>query len=130
VPDWVHYHGAATPEQLASDWFPNACGLITLSRHSEGRPQVMLEAMAASLPIIASNMPAHSSIVDQHRTGMLCDSPEAYLAALETLEDPVANCAFGEAARAKVEREMGTWDDCAGRYASIYRKLTGAHTGE
>ncbi|WP_458788883.1 glycosyltransferase family 4 protein [Dyella jiangningensis] len=130
VPDWVHYHGAATPEQLTSDWFPNACGLITLSRHSEGRPQVMLEAMAASLPIIASRMPAHSSIVDQHRTGMLCDSPEAYLAALETLEDPVVNCEFGEAARAKVEREMGTWDDCAGRYVSIYRKLTGTHTGE
>lgn len=130
VPDWVHYHGAATPEQLASDWFPNACGLITLSRHSEGRPQVMLEAMAASLPIIASRMPAHSSIVDDHRTGMLCDSSEAYLAALEALEDPTVNCQFGETARAKVEREMGTWDDCAGRYVSIYRRLTRAYTGE
>ncbi|MEO9214612.1 MAG: glycosyltransferase family 4 protein [Rhodanobacter sp.] len=123
VPDWVHYHGAATPVQLASEWFPNACGLITLSRHAEGRPQVMLEAMAAGLPIIASRMPAHATIVDDGRTGILCDSPESYGAALQTLEDPAANRRFGEAARQWVTREMGTWDDCAQRYVRLYRQL-------
>ena len=123
VPSWVHYHGAATPEQLATEWFPRACGLITLSRHAEGRPQVMLEAMAAGLPIIASRMPAHATIVDDGRTGILCDSPASYGVALKVLEDPTANHHFGDAARQRVSQEMGTWDDCAQRYVRIYRTL-------
>jgi glycosyltransferase involved in cell wall biosynthesis len=79
VPDWVHYHGAATPDQLAAEWFGRAHGLITLSRHAEGRPQVMLEAMAAGLPIIASDMPAHSGLVEHGVTGLLCRDSAATL---------------------------------------------------
>ena len=125
VPDWVHYHGAATPEQLATEWFPGACGLITLSSHAEGRPQVMLEAMAAGLPIVASRMPAHAGIVHDGDTGLLCESPESYGLALETLEESAINQRFGEAARDWVSREMGTWDDCAQRYVRIYQELLG-----
>jgi glycosyltransferase involved in cell wall biosynthesis len=125
VPDWVHYHGAATPEQLAAEWFPTACGLITLSSHAEGRPQVMLEAMAAGLPIVASRMPAHAGIVHDGDTGILCESPESYRLALETVEESAINQRFGEAARKWVSREMGTWDDCAQRYITIYHKLLG-----
>ncbi|GGY15901.1 hypothetical protein GCM10008098_03770 [Rhodanobacter panaciterrae] len=130
VPDWVHYHGAAAPEQLATDWFPGACGLITLSRHAEGRPQVMLEAMAAALPIIASRMPAHASLVDDGVTGMLCDSTEAYSAALMQLENADTNRRFGAAARDWAVREIGTWDDCAQRYTRIYRGLLGSDSIE
>ena len=72
LPDWVHYHGPATPEAIAGQWFPQAHGLVTLSRHAEGRPQVMLEAMAAGLPIIASEMPAHADLVQPGSTGELC----------------------------------------------------------
>ena len=125
IPEWVHYHGVATADQLAKEWFPGAAGLITLSRHAEGRPQVMLEAMAAGLPIIASQMPAHASFVEDGVTGILCDSPETYGAAVQQLEDTETRGRLGEAARAWAAREVGTWDDCAQRYASIYRKLLG-----
>lgn len=130
VPAWVHYHGAATPEQLANEWFPAACGLITLSRHAEGRPQVMLEAMASGLPIIASRMPAHASLVEDERTGVLCDSPVSYGVALSHLEDSATNRRLGEAARDWASREIGTWDDCAQRYTKIYRKLLESETHE
>lgn len=123
IPDWVHYHGAASPHQLASQWFPQACGLVTLSRHAEGRPQVMLEAMAAGLPIIASDMPAHAALVESGKTGMLCSSAEAYHRALEQLEDGIINQRFGEAARQLAADRFGTWDDCAQRYTRIYRRL-------
>lgn len=125
VPEWVHYHGPATPEQLANEWFPQACGLITLSRHAEGRPQVMLEAMAAGLPIIASDMPAHASIVFDGETGRLCGSMDSYRTALHELEDAQTNRKLGEAAKRWVTREIGTWDDCAERYTQIYRRLLG-----
>src|SRR5690242_18314651 len=123
VPSWVHYHGPAAPEQLATEWFPQACGLITLSRHAEGRPQVMLEAMAAGLPIIASDMPAHAALVESGKTGILCSSAEAYRQALEQLEEDTTNQRFGEAARQRAANRFGTWDDCARRYTTIYRRL-------
>lgn len=125
LPDWVHYHGPATPRQLAQAWFPQAHGLITLSRHAEGRPQVMLEAMAASLPIVASATPAHADIVRNEVTGLLCDSPEAYSSALHLLENADLNRRYGLAARSRMEAEMGTWDDCISRYVNIYRILQG-----
>ncbi|EIL99422.1 glycosyltransferase [Rhodanobacter denitrificans] len=125
IPDWVHYHGAASPHQLASQWFPQACGLVTLSRHAEGRPQVMLEAMAAGLPIVASDMPAHAALVEPGRTGLLCSSAEAYRLALQQLEDDTTNQRFGEAARQRAAYRFGTWDDCARRYTTIYRRLLG-----
>jgi glycosyltransferase involved in cell wall biosynthesis len=130
VPDWVHYHGAATPRQLAEEWFPGASGLITLSRHAEGRPQVMLEAMAAGLPIVASRMPAHATIVADGQTGILCDSAEDYREALEHLQDPLINQRFGAAARRWVLQEVGTWDDCAQRYTRVYRHLLGCSADE
>lgn len=125
VPAWVHYHGPATPDELANTWFPMARGLITLSRHAEGRPQVMLEAMAAGLPIIASNMPAHASIVFDGETGRLCDSADTYHDALCELENAETNQRLGEAARRWVTVEIGTWDDCADRYVQIYYRLLG-----
>jgi len=123
VPPWVHHHGPATPEQLANDWFPHACGLITLSQHPEGRPQVILEAMAAGLPVLASNMKAHSDIIVDGETGKLCDSVENYGTALRALEDRKTNLRMGDAAKRWVMGEIGTWNDCAERYMQVYRRL-------
>lgn len=123
VPDWVRYHGPASPDTLRDAWFPGATGLLTLSRHAEGRPQVMLEAMAAGLPIVASAIPAHASFLQHGHTGWLCDAGDGLEAGLAALEDPATNARIGQAARAWAAREVGTWDDCAGRYALTYRRL-------
>lgn len=130
IPPWVHYHGPASPEMLANEWFPKADGLITLSCHAEGRPQVMLEAMASGLPIIASRMPAHATVVVDGETGILCDSPASYARAFDVLEDAGRNLAFGEAARKRASCEMGTWDDCAHRYYRIYAGLLGKFSND
>ena len=127
IPPWVHYHGSTTATQLSQDWFPRAHGLITLSRHAEGRPQVMLEAMAAGLPIIASKMPAHEDIVSGNITGALVGSPSDYERELVALEDMGTNMRMGAAARALVARRMGTWNDCAARYVKIYLRLLGTN---
>lgn len=125
VPKWVQYHGAISPEVLATEWFSRAQGLITLSRHAEGRPQVMLEAMAAGLPIIASRMPAHADIVTDDVTGVLCSSAMEYARAVTTIEGAEANRRMGAGARDRIAHGLGTWDDCAARYVRIYRRLLG-----
>ncbi len=124
LPSWVHYHGQATPAQLLQAWFPEAHGLISLSRHSEGRPQVMLEAMAAGLPVIASRLPAHTDLLAHERTGLLCSTPETFSDAVHRLEYLEENRAIGAAARDWVRDSIGTWDDCAERYARMYREIT------
>lgn len=123
VPTWVCYHGAATPEQLSTTWFPSAQGLITLSTHAEGRPQTMLEAMASGLPIIASDMSAHASIVAQGRTGFLCRDPVSFADAVECLENPATCAALGEASREWARSQFGSWDDAANRYTDVYELL-------
>lgn len=125
LPPWVQWHGPASPDALRDTWFPQAHGLITLSQHAEGRPQVMLEALASGLPIIASRLPAHDDLLAGGEGGVLVDSPDAVRAALDALADPAANRALGLRGRARMQREIGTWDDCAERYVALYRQLQG-----
>lgn len=123
LPPWVIYHGPTHPAELQKNWFPKAAGLISLSRHDEGRPQVMLEAMAAGLPVVASNLSAHCDIIQHHQTGWLVESPAEFHEALIFLENPDHNQTTGEAARAWIKANIGTWDDCAGHYISAYHRL-------
>ncbi|NVO04861.1 MAG: glycosyltransferase family 4 protein [Rhodoferax sp.] len=122
LPYWVHYHGATHPAELLQ-WFSKACGLVTLSRHDEGRPQVMLEAMAAGLPIVASELPAHRNLLQHCATGWLCQDREGFAQGLQWLEQPENNRAVGTASRRWTKDSVGTWDDCAARYVGVYRRL-------
>lgn len=123
LPAWVQYHGPTHPGDLLQQWFPQACGLITLSRHDEGRPQVMLEAMAAGLPVLASDLPAHRDMLQHRQTGWLAATRDDLVDGLDWLEDPVHNQQAGQAARQWVRDTVGTWDDCAARYAAAYQSL-------
>lgn len=127
LPEWVRHHGAVSSQALRESWFPRAHGLITLSQHAEGRPQVMLEAMAAGLPIIASRQPAHEDLIQHRETGWLCAQAADVPTALAALEDPHTNHAIGRRARAWVGCEIGTWDDCAARYVKLYKDLIDGH---
>ncbi len=123
IPPWVHYHGPTHPAALRETWFPQASGLITLSCHDEGQPQVMLEAMAAGLPVIASDLPAHREIILDGNTGYLVGNRDAFGAALEHLAPRENNRLAGQAARELVRTSFGTWDNCAARYATAYHDL-------
>ena len=123
LPDWVQYHGATNSAELLEIWFPQACGLITLSCHDEGMPQVILEAMAAGLPVIASDMSAHRDIVQHMKSGWLAVSHDSLKQGLDWLEEQKHNQEAGGCARDWVKASVGTWDDCADRYVAAYQKL-------
>ena len=123
VPAWVKYHGPASADLLCSEWFSGARGLITLSQHAEGRPQVMLEAMASGLPIVASRIAAHEDLLRHRTTGWLCDSADELCKALDALEDESLNRTLGLNARTWAQSEIGTWNDCATRYLGLYEEI-------
>jgi len=123
IPGWVKYHGPTHPAELLRDWFPKAAGLISLSRHDEGRPQVMLEAMASSLPVIASDLPAHQDLITHGQNGWLVPKRDMLEEALTRFEDSAENQSLGASARRWVKESIGNWDDCAERYVRAYHDL-------
>ena len=123
IPSWINYHGPVTPDELAANWYPRAAGMISLSEHDEGRPQVLLEAMAAGVPVICSRIPAHTDLLESLSTGQLAGDREDFLAALTTLQTTSEAGLQAERGRAAVLSDFGTWADCAQRYTAVYRDL-------
>jgi glycosyltransferase involved in cell wall biosynthesis len=99
--------------------------VFVLSTHFEGMPISLLEAMAASLPIVASDVNGLDEVVIDGTTGFLVppDDPAALAAALRRLiDDPVKRRAFGQAAheRALERFSLQRWrDDHPALYASL-----------
>ena len=116
LPAWIFHHGATNPQELRERWFPQAAGLLTLSRHDEGRPQVLIEAMAAGLPVVASDIPAHADMIRNGETGWLVRDRVELSSALSAAEESDTSARIGAAAKKYVLRTIGTWDDCARRY--------------
>jgi len=82
--------------------------LVVVPSHSEGSPNVVLEAMAAGLPIIANAVGGVPEILQEGVTGLIVTprSPEAIAKAmLRILSDPELRTRLGVAARARVEAE-------------------------
>jgi glycosyltransferase involved in cell wall biosynthesis len=123
LPDWAEFHGPASPDELCENWFPRAAGLITLSQHDEGRPQVMLEGMAASLPVVVSDIPAHLDIVNHKENGWVVRSEADFNDAINSLADIEKNIDMGNQAHQWVKANIGTWQDCADRYLHAYCDL-------
>lgn len=123
LPDWIEYHGPTNPEDLVSEWFPKVQGLLTLSTHDEGRPQVMIEAMAAGLPILATDLPAHRDLLVDGQTGCLVRTRDELVQMLDLLNNPQENLRIGNSAQSWVRETIGSWDDCAERFVAAYNDL-------
>jgi glycosyltransferase involved in cell wall biosynthesis len=123
IPSWINYHGPVTPDELAASWYPRAAGMISLSEHDEGRPQVLLEAMAAGVPVICSRIPAHTDLLESLSMGKLAGDREDFLAALTSLQSAAEAGIQAERGRVAVLSAFGTWADCAQRYAAVYHDL-------
>lgn len=122
LPSWIDYRGPTHPAALLHEWFPRAAGLITLSRHNEGRPQVLIEAMAAGLPVVVSDLPAHRDLITRDN-GRIVRSRDELAAALDDLSSPISNRLAGEAARLHVQRDIGDWAQSADRFRAAYRSV-------
>ena len=86
-----------------------ALDVFVLPSRSEGLSNTILEAMAASVPVVATRVGGADEMVEDDATGILVPaaSPPALAAALaRLLQDPELRLAMGRAGRARVEREF------------------------
>jgi glycosyltransferase involved in cell wall biosynthesis len=105
------------------------CDVFVLPSLTEGLPVSVLEAMAASRPVIASEVGGNKEVVVHGETGLLVPPRDAAALAdalRRTVCDPAVARQFGVAGKARVEREFS--DDVMVRQVSqIYDELLGSH---
>lgn len=99
--------------------------LVVLPSRAEGLSNVLLEAMAGGLPVVASDIEANRSLVEDHVSGRLFaagDADDLARVLVELADDPSARQNLGRRARAVVESEY-TIQQVASRYEELYGEL-------
>jgi glycosyltransferase involved in cell wall biosynthesis len=102
--------------------YQSADAILNPSQY-EGLPNVVLEAMACSRPVIASDIPGNNTLVLHEQTGLLfqLDDPHSLRKAMARfLLDPALVEKLGSAARIRVQREY-SWDRVAQRYLELFQ---------
>lgn len=115
----------------ASRLFPGF-DVFALSSRTEGIPIVLLEAMAARVPVVATRVGGVPDVVTGAEALLVpAEDPEGLAAALAAVrEDATGAMQRVDAARGRLEREfsVGPW---LSRYEALYRALVhGASRGE
>jgi len=82
---------------------------------------VVLEAMACGLPVIASRVPGNAELVLEGDTGLLFDlrEPAALVSALARLRDAGLCRRMGAAARNRAAK-FWSWNNVARQYAELF----------
>jgi glycosyltransferase involved in cell wall biosynthesis len=86
-----------------------AAHCVVLPSYREGAPRTLIEAAAMARPLIATDVPGCRAVVEDKRTGYLCEvrSGESLAAACESFLglDRAGRVAMGEAGRRKMARD-------------------------
>lgn len=135
-PLFREYGGASV--RVTGYLFPNelriqyqAADLFVLPSPNEGLAQVMLEAMACGIPVIASDMSGAKDCIADGREGLIVPSRD-----VDALCQAIAWCyknreearGMGLAGRARIEREF-TLEHYNHRVMALYRKVSEESSG-
>lgn len=107
-----------------------AADLFVLPSLEEGMSLALLEAMAAGLPIVATDIPGNRLLIDSEQHGLLVPAaaPEALAEGIRrVLDSPEVAQAWGAAARARVEREFSL-ERCVTRHFELFESLISSPT--
>lgn len=116
----------AQPHESIPLWL-NAADVFVLPSYNEGLPNVVMEAMACGLPVVATDVGGTAEAVEEACTGFLVPPRSAaeLVRPLERLlSDQALRLQFGHAGRDRAARVFG-WRQSAESLLAIYEDMVG-----
>lgn len=123
----LEFSGQVAPEQVADHLA--ASTLFVLPSYSEGRPNVLLEAMAGGVPVVASRIDGvvDTAVDGEHAWLFAAGDVDALTSALDdAMARPDERRRRALSARRHVEVSGWTWDAAARDYAGIFAAVVSA----
>ena len=122
---WCEHAGFAGRERLKE--FFQAASALVLPTREDNCPMVVREAMAAGVPVLASNVGGVPDLIEPGKTGLFCDPerPESFRAGVaELLSDRDFADRLAKAAKAEARRRFHPLV-IARQHLEIYRQVLG-----
>ncbi len=110
------------PHSEMVSWM-NAANVLVLPSLSEGRPNVVIEAQACGVPVVATNVGGTSELITDEESGVLvdCGDVESLSMAIRELMSNAQRCLrLGDRGRQSVLEKGLTWSACATKVEEIY----------
>ena len=101
--------------------FYKSADIFFLPSRGEGLPGVIMESMACELPIVSSKIPCTTDLVEDGKTGFLCETEDVkcYVEKLERLiENKKLRISFGKKGLSKIQ--TFNWDNIIKNYKRLY----------
>jgi glycosyltransferase involved in cell wall biosynthesis len=130
----AHHHGIAANIQFLGERSDvsrllAAADIGLLTSHQEGFSNAILEAMAAELPVIVTEVGGNPEAVLHERTGLVVPAQNPGTigkAVIRLARDPLLRTRLGGAARARVEQEFSL-NHCVRAHSELYEALLAKH---
>jgi glycosyltransferase involved in cell wall biosynthesis len=124
IADRVYFTGSIPPQEIVH--FIEQHHLLLLPSYHEGRPNVVLEAMASAMPVVASNIDGNRELVREGINGWLFPSGDYRKLAelLSSISQGKKNLhSAGRAGREWMRDQGLTWEKTANSYIKLYKTV-------
>lgn len=121
IREHVEFIGSVPPEDVEQHmkW----ADIFVFASESEGRPNAVLEAMAAGLPVIATDIAGIRELIGTD-AGLLFPAGDALALSrciIKLRDEPCLAFDMGQKARQRIKDDDLTWDAASRRYISLYQ---------